>query len=94
MNNTNQVHPIEFFLACLINLIEFICYIINEIAGFHAEEINDSTIDTASVHSLTTTNTDYIDHIYTLTVKQLQEITGIRSSRYRKADLQLLAITA
>ena len=89
MTNTTQVHPIEFFLACLINLIEFTCYIINEIAGFHAEEINDSTID----NSLTTDNQDYIEYVYSLTIKQLQQLTGIRSSRYRKADLQLLAIS-
>ena len=89
MNN----HPIELFIASLLNLLEFTCYIINELAGFHAEEINDSTIDTASVHSLTTTNTDYIEYVYSLTVKQLQQLTGIRSSKYRKADLQLLAIS-
>ena len=104
-----NTHPIEFFIASLINLIEFICYIINEIAGFHKEEVNDSTIDTkspkdlgsASVHqvaqrpelSLTTDNTDYIEYVYSLTIKQLQQLTGIRSSRYRKADLQLLAIS-
>ena len=89
MNN----HPIELFIASLLNLIEFTCYIINEIAGHHQEEVNDSTIDTASVHSLTTNNTDYIDYVHTLTIKQLQQLTGIKSSRYRKADLQLLAIS-
>ena len=89
MNN----HPVELFIASLLNLIEFTCYIINEIAGFHKEEIEDTTIDTASVHSLTTTNTDYIEYVYSLTVKQLQQLTGIRSSKYRKADLQLLAIS-
>lgn len=35
MNNANQVHPIEFFIACIINLIEFIAWTINEIAGHH-----------------------------------------------------------
>ncbi len=104
MNNT---HPIELFIASLLYLVEGICYIINEIAGHHQEEITDTTIDTkspkdlgsASVHSLTTTNTEvassdaYIEYVYSLTIKQLQQLTGIRSSRYRKADLQLLAIT-
>ena len=96
-----MTHPIELFIASLLNLLEFTCYIINEIAGFHKEEITDSTIDTASVHqvaqrpglSLTTSNTDYIEYVYSLTVKQLQQLTGIRSSKYRKADLQLLAIS-
>jgi hypothetical protein len=89
MNN----HPIELLIASLLNLLEFTCWIINEIAGHHQEEITDTTIDTASVHSLTTTNTDYIEYVYSLTIKQLQQLTGIRSSRYRKADLQLLAIS-
>jgi len=119
MNNTNQVHPIEFFLACLINLIEFICYIINQvaqrpgldIAGHHQTTTNivsrDQTTTTASAPIQTTTPTTQstaTDHVPTqphtnplfttlqsLTVKQLQATTGIRSSRYRKSDLIALA---
>ena len=106
----NNTHPIELFIASLLYLVEGICYIINEIAGHHEEEITDTTIDTkspkdlgsATVHqvaqrpelSLTTINTDYIEYVYSLTIKQLQHLTGIKSSRYRKADLIALAITA
>ena len=109
----NQTHPIEFFIACLINLIEFICYIINELAGFH--QTNTATATATEQPSFTVYvtpahNTDHVSHpiVYTspspaptinplfttlqsLTVKQLQAATGIRSSRYRKADLIALA---
>jgi len=103
MNNTNQVHPIEFFLACLINLIEFICYIINDIAGHH-----QTTTNIVSGDQTTTTNTSdkaysqeaanqatyqaWVDDITALTVKQLREVTGIKSSRYNKQALQQVAL--
>ena len=111
MNNTNQVHPIEFFIASLINLIEFICYIINHIAGHHQTQPNivsrDQVTTTATAPIQTTTPTtqsiatDHVPtkptinplftHLQSLTVKQLQATTGIRSSRYRKSDLIALA---
>jgi hypothetical protein len=101
MNNTNQVHPIEFFLACLINLIEFTCYIINEIAGHHQTNSNivsrdqTTTPATSSQASATILTQPHTNPLFTtlqsLTVKQLQATTGIRSSRYRKSDLIALA---
>ena len=109
MNNTNQVHPIEFFIACLINLIEFTCYIINQVAqrpGLDIAGHHQTTTNIVSRDQTTTTATQSIatDHVPTqphtnplfttlqsLTVKQLQATTGIRSSRYRKSDLIALA---
>jgi hypothetical protein len=99
MNN----HPIELFIASLINLIEFTCYIINEIAGHHQQ----ATTATAPIQTTTpATQSIATDHVPTkphtnplfttlqsLTVKQLQATTGIRSSRYRKSDLIALAAT-
>ena len=105
----NQTHPIEFFLACLINLIEFTCYIINELAGFHQQATATTATATATATTTTTTNQDAsrpivytspspaptINPLFTtlqsLTVKQLQATTGIKSSRYRKSDLIALA---
>jgi hypothetical protein len=107
MNN----HPIEFFIASLINLIEFICYIINDIAGHHQTTTNivsgDQTTTTAPVQIQTTTpatssqasaiipTKPHTHPLFTtlqsLTVKQLQATTGIRSSRYHKSDLIALA---
>jgi hypothetical protein len=107
----NQTHPIEFFLACLINLIEFTCYIINELAGFHEQATAPATEQPSfTVYVTPAHNTDHVSHpiVYTspspaptinplfttlqsLTVKQLQAATGIKSSRYRKSDLIALA---
>ena len=46
MNSTNatvsNVHPIEVFIACLINLVEFIAWTINELAGFHAQAASNT----------------------------------------------------
>lgn len=119
MNNQSDIHPIVFFIACIINLIEFTCYIINqvaqrpglEIAGHHQTNSNivsrDQTTTTATAPNQTTTpatQSTATDHVPTkphtnplfttlqsLTVKQLQATTGIKSSRYRKSDLIALA---
>ena len=103
MNNTNQVHPIEFLIACLINLIEFTCYVINELAGFHQDNTATATATTTTTNQDASRSIVYaspspaptINPLFTtlqsLTVKQLQAATGIRSSRYRKADLIALA---
>ena len=31
----NQTHPIEFFILALMFMVESICWVINELAGFH-----------------------------------------------------------
>lgn len=103
--NTNT-HPIEFFLACLINLVEFICYMINHIAGHHQGQgqtnndksvSRDQTITTTASSRAVAVNPikPHISQLFTtlqsLTVKQLQVTTGIKSSRYRKTDLMEIA---
>ncbi|QNI58941.1 hypothetical protein SynBIOSU31_02075 [Synechococcus sp. BIOS-U3-1] len=73
MNNTHtDTNPVDLLILGLLLLVEATCWIINELAGFHAEEVNDSTIDTPNVHATTTSNQDYIDYVLTLTVKQLR----------------------
>jgi len=85
--NTNNTHPIEFFIASLLYLFEGICYIINELAGFH---------QTATKVSATVSTKPSIQPLFTdlasLTKRQLQTLTGIKSSRYNK--IQLLSIAA
>ena len=80
----NNAHPIELFLAALINLFEFTCYIINELAGFHKQA-------TAAAEQPTKPNQVSINPLFIqfnqLTIKQLQVLTGIKSSKYRKRDL-------
>jgi len=105
MNNTTTVHPIEFFIACIINLIEFIAWTINEIAGHHT-----TTSTATATPTITTTpatvqpviiptqptqsfNEDWLDYVSTLIVKQLRQLTGITNSRFNKARLIEAAIT-
>ena len=103
MNNTthaSDIHPIEFFLACLINLIEFTCYLINEIAGHHQTTTNivsgDQTTTTTPTPTKTTTPATpqinpLLTHLQSLTVKQLQAFTSIKSSKYNKEALIAIA---
>ena len=81
--NSQDVHPIELFLAALITLFELICWTINEIAGHHNQRTQASAQATPAPS---------LQDFTALTVKQLQAITGVRTSRYRKSDLIQLAI--
>ena len=76
--NKTDVHPVELFLAALLSLLEGICWVINELAGHHKQR---TPAPAPSLQDLTA-----------LTVKQLQAATGVRSSRFRKADLIQLFI--
>ena len=103
MNNNNTVHPIEFFIACLINLVEFIAWTINEIAGFHVPSTQPTTPATTPttrkqqtttfINKVKSLNEDWTDYVTTLTVKQLRTLTGITNSRFNKAHLIEAALT-
>ena len=80
--NNQDVHPVELFLAALIALFELICWTINELAGHHQ----------ATAAPAQATPAPSLQDLTALTVKQLQAITGVRTSRYRKSDLVQLAI--
>jgi len=88
----NQPHPIEFFLACLINLFQFVCYVINEIAGNHKQP---ATTTAKALISHPAPTSPAIQPLFTdlasLTKRQLQTLTGLRSSRYNKLQLQAIA---
>jgi len=98
-----NTHPIEFLIASLLNLLEFTCYIINEIAGHHQTNSNivsrdqTTTTTTSSQASAIISTKPHTNPLFTtlqsLTVKQLQATTGSKSSRYRKSDLIALAAT-
>ena len=77
----NNTHPIEFFILGLLFLVEGVCYVINELAGFHSTQ-QEITHTAPHIQPLLTDLT-------TLTVKQLRQLTGITNSRYRKHDLIL-----
>ena len=91
----NTVHPIELFIAALINLFEFTCWVINELAGFHQPNIASAPETTSNKPAPTPTPTPPTtsNNYAALTVKQLRKITGITNSRYLKADLIRMAQT-
>lgn len=82
-----NTHPIEFLIASLLNLLEFTCYIINEIAGFHTQTVEPSTTTSKQA-----THQRWESQILGLTFRQLQEMTGIKSSKYNKRALQRVAL--
>ena len=104
MNSTT--HPIEFALACLVNLFEFACFLINEAAGFHKTSTSTEQLQVNKVNITPLNSEDcalqvtqirqqqYQDLVQSYTVKQLRQLTGIKSKRWLKADLQLLAFSA
>ena len=78
MQTTRNSDPIDHAIALVLVLIEGICWVINEIAGHH---VNTAPAQAPAPH---------INPLFLfadLTVKQLRELTGITSRRYRKADL-------
>ena len=102
LNTMNaNTHPIEFFLAALINLFELICWTINHIAGHHQTTSNIVSGDQTTTPTISSQPSAIIPTqphtnplfttLQSLTVKQLQATTGIRSSRYCKSDLIALA---
>ena len=89
----SNIHPIEFLIACTINLVEFIAWTINELAGHHVTPTQPTapafTVYTTTDHdvSMVSHPTINITDYTTYTVKQLRKLTGITNSRVNKAQL-------
>ena len=77
----NNTDPIEVFIVALLYMVEGICWIINELAGHHKPQPEPAKPHVQPLHTALTE----------MTVKQLRKLTGVTSSRYRKADLVMLA---
>lgn len=93
------VEPIELLLAALLGLFEFICWVINELAGHHAQQQPTKEAPVPIRTEAVENESKELDilpvakfEIELMTVKQLRSLTGIRSSRYRKADLVAVAM--
>ena len=108
MNTTNHtdVHPIEFFIACLFNLADAILWTINEVLGHHVTPTSShqpQTTPAFTVHVTKDHTTDLVTHptetiedawdayIRTLSVKQLRVHTGIKNKKILKAQLIAIA---
>ena len=94
----NNTHPIEFALAIVLASIESLLWIINELAGFHSQPATRSPRDLGSTNTTSTATVSTKPSIQplfvelaSLTKRQLQTMTGIKSSRYNKSQLQSIA---
>ena len=105
MNNT--IHPLDFALAIVIATIDSALWLINELAGFHAQPTpaTQSTVTTTPAPAqptpraaTTRLHARMVADLQSrqtllqgLTKRQLQTLTGIKSSKYNKADLLRIA---
>jgi hypothetical protein len=80
-----NINPIDFALAVILASVESLLWIINELLGLHASEtaLEEPTRPAPPA-------SDPI--ILSMTVKQLQALTGVTNSRVRKAQLQEIAL--
>jgi hypothetical protein len=100
MNNT-AIHPIELALAVLLATCESALWVINELMGLHTDPAATTTptiqLGSDEPQPQPQVHTEWIQpsqlaSLSQLTVKQLQQMVGTKSSRYRKADLIEMAI--
>ncbi len=96
MTNTTTatVHPIEFALAVILATIESVLWLINELAGFHTQTTPTPTAtpsQTPRKSAATRLRTQMIADLQGLTKRQLQTLTGLKSSKYNKAALLKIA---
>ena len=94
MNTTtnNEIHPIEFFLACLFNLADAILWTINEVLGHHVTTTSPHQPQPTVQTTPQPIEQDPWDaYINTLNVKQLRVHTGIKNKKILKAQLIAIA---
>ena len=82
----NNLNPIDLALAVILASIDSLLWVINELLGLHATE-------TALEEPTRPTSPSSSPIILSMTVKQLQVLTGVTNSRVRKAQLQEIALS-
>ena len=82
----NDLNPIDLALAVILASVDSLLWVINELLGLHAAE-------TALEEPTRPTSPSSSSIVFSMTVKQLQALTGITNSRVRKAQLQEIALT-
>ena len=84
-------HPIDHAIVAVLFLIEGICWIINELAGFHAEPEIEDPRDTIAIEAPVHEPETFIEpDLFTLTVKELRkQAQGLAKGVHlmRKAEL-------
>ena len=87
-----DTHPIDLFIVVMLDMINGLCWIINELAGFHVANAKDTTpvVQPGILNGILSAHIE--DYVMSLTVKQLRAYTGRTNSRLSKADLQAIAL--
>ena len=84
-------HPIDHAIVAVLFLVEGICWIINELAGFHAEPEIEDPRDTIAIEAPVHEPEAFIEpDLFTLTVKELRkQAQGLAKGVHlmRKAEL-------
>ena len=75
--------PIDFLLAFLLFSFESACWLINQVAGFHDADY----LLTKGKKKALQIYVAAVEKLDSMTKRQLQDLTGIKSSRYSKFDL-------
>ncbi len=103
----NNINPIDFALATCLATFEALLWVINELLGFHAQaEAAEPALEAPQTSQTRSDHDTYwncyleaskvqagpILNIASMTVKELQVFTGIKSSRYNKARLLEIAL--
>ena len=96
--NNNSIHPIEFALAIILATVDSALWLINELAGFHSTPTVTATPTVTPAPAQTTPQpatarlrARMVADLQGLTKRQLQTLTGVKSSRYNKAALLRIA---
>ena len=87
-----DTHPIDLFIVVMLDMINGLCWIINELAGFHTSDAKDATpvVQPGIINGIISAQIE--DYVMSLTVKELRAYTGRTNSRLSKSDLQALAL--
>lgn len=81
----NNLNPIDLALVVILASVDSLLWVINELLGLHATE-------TALEEPTTAPSPSSCPILHTYTKRQLQLLTGVKSSRYNKQALLELAM--
>jgi len=82
----NNLNPIDLALAVILFSVDSLLWVVNELLGLHATE-------TALEEPTAALSPSSCPILHNYTKRQLQVLTGVKSSRYNKQALLELALT-
>ena len=91
MNNSN-LHPMDLALAVILASVDSLLWVINELLGLHTTEAALVSAQPALEEPTAAHSQSSGPILHTYTKRQLQLLTGVKSSRYNKQALLELAM--